>query len=59
MTLWKVKTEDDYISFGQNKRKKLRPSACNEPFKEYFWCPSKKWFFKDYSAQLIDTAMLR
>jgi hypothetical protein len=47
MTVWQVQTEDDYISFGGNMRKKLRPSACNEPFRGHFWCPRKKWFFKE------------
>jgi len=46
-TLWEVRTDASHIAFGERKRKKLRPSACNEPFKGYYWCPSKKWFFKE------------
>jgi len=47
MRVWQVKTDNKYISFGGTRRKKLRPSACNEPFKSFFWCPRKKWFFKE------------
>jgi hypothetical protein len=47
MAVWQVKTNDDVISFGGKTRKKLTPSACNEPFKGRFWCPRKKWFFKE------------
>jgi hypothetical protein len=47
MALWEVKTTGNVISFGQKTRKKLYRSACNEPFKGYFWCPERKWFFKE------------
>jgi hypothetical protein len=47
MAVWQVKTRGKVIYFGDKKRKKLTPSACNEPFKGRFWCPRKKWFFKE------------
>jgi hypothetical protein len=47
MKVWEVTTDDNYISFGGKVRKKTSPCACNEPFKEYFWCPGKKWFSRE------------
>ena len=47
MEVWRVTTQDEYISFGGKTRKKIAPSACNEPFKNYYWCPKKKWFLRE------------
>jgi hypothetical protein len=47
MGIWQVTTDGDQISFGGLARKKIKPSGCNEPFKDHFWCPERKWFSKD------------
>lgn len=44
MTLWKVKSDGDYIVMGNQRRKMLTANGCNEPFKGRFWCPRKRWF---------------
>jgi len=46
MALWKVETQDEYISFGDRRRRRLYAEACNEPFKDFYWCPTRKWFMK-------------
>ncbi len=44
--LWKVIAAGDHIAFGGKRRRKLHPDACNEPFKDFYWCPRRKWFSK-------------
>ena len=46
MTLLNVHIEDNYIVIGSKRRKMLTEHGCNEPFKDRFWCPRKKWFMK-------------
>ena len=46
MALWQVRTEGEYIELGFFRRKKLNSQGCNEPFKDRFWCPKRKWFLK-------------
>jgi hypothetical protein len=47
MAVWRVKSEGDAISFGSFERKKFNRNGCNEPFKNAFWCPKKRWFAKE------------
>ncbi len=37
------------VSIGNKKRKQLTSNehGCNEPFKDRYWCPRKKWFMKE------------
>lgn len=46
MTLLNVHIDGDFIFIGNQRRKKLTQDGCNEPFKDRFWCPRKKWFMK-------------
>lgn len=46
MALIEVRTEGKFIVIGNQRRKKLTSDGCNEPFKDRYWCPRKKWFMK-------------
>jgi hypothetical protein len=46
MSLWKVETDEEFISFGEKRRKKTNAKGCNEPFKGRYWCPRLRWFAK-------------
>ncbi len=47
MAVWRVEVEDGAISFGSRKRAKLTRNGCNEPFKNAYWCPKRRWFAKE------------
>ncbi|HEX9714136.1 MAG TPA: hypothetical protein VGA28_00425 [Desulfurivibrionaceae bacterium] len=32
------------VQFGAGQRQKITDSGCNEPYKDRYWCPRKKWF---------------
>ena len=32
------------VRFGAGQRQKLTSTGCNEPYKNRYWCPKKKWF---------------
>jgi hypothetical protein len=44
MALWNVSHANGKVRFGSFTRKATTPSGCNEPFKNAFWCPKRKWF---------------
>ncbi len=44
MALLTVAHADGKMRLGSYSRKALTPSGCNEPFKNAYWCPKKKWF---------------
>ena len=44
MALITVGHKNGRMLFGSYSRKATTPSGCNEPFKNAFWCPKKKWF---------------
>ena len=44
MAIWKFTVNDKDVSYGARNRRLLTPKGCNEPFKERYWCPKKKWF---------------
>jgi hypothetical protein len=46
MALWMVSPGNGTIRFGSKSREMITPTGCNEPFKNSFWCPGKKWFSK-------------
>lgn len=46
MAIWNVQFGEGVVSFGSKSRKALTESGCNEPFKNCFWCPKKRWFSK-------------
>ena len=35
------------VHFGARERQKITSSGCNEPYKDRYWCPRKKWFNKE------------
>lgn len=34
----------DVVCFGARQRQKITGKGCNEPYKNRYWCPRKKWF---------------
>lgn len=34
----------EVVRFGAGERRKITDSGCNEPYKDRYWCPRKKWF---------------
>ncbi|WP_320170442.1 hypothetical protein [Maridesulfovibrio sp.] len=46
MTVLSVRIEGRSFVVGNRDRKMLTRDGCNEPFKDRFWCPRKKWFMK-------------
>ena len=36
------------VSCGSKKRTRVTRNerGCNEPFKDWFWCPKQKWFMR-------------
>jgi hypothetical protein len=44
MAIWKFTVIDREVSYGARNRKSLTAKGCNEPFKDRYWCPKKKWF---------------
>ena len=47
MAVWTVGNKDGEMRFGSFSRKSTTPSGCNEPFKNAYWCPKKKWFSRE------------
>lgn len=46
MTVWRVIMDGRDVQFGNKKRRRLTEAGCNEPFKQWYWCPRKRWFHK-------------
>ena len=46
MAVWSASAENNIIRFGSKSRTMITASGCNEPFKNSFWCPERKWFSK-------------
>ncbi len=44
MTIWQFSVHSETVHHGTKQRKKLTANGCNEPFKDRYWCPKKKWF---------------
>ena len=44
MKVIKFTIEGDQVHFGAKDRQKLTKNGCNEPYKDRYWCPKKKWF---------------
>lgn len=44
MALVEIRIDNNYLIVGDKRKKKLSADGCNEPFKDRFWCPRKKWF---------------
>jgi hypothetical protein len=44
MAIWKFLVNDKDVSYGNRTRKTLTNEGCNEPYKDRYWCPKKKWF---------------
>ena len=47
MTIIRFSIQNDTVQFGNKTRQKLTRNGCNEPFKDRYWCPKKKWFSKE------------
>ena len=47
MAIWQFTIKDSDVSYGSCKRRLLTAKGCNEPFKDRYWCPQKKWFVTD------------
>ena len=44
MTIWQFSLQDGKVQIGRKKRLMFTTSGCNEPYKDRYWCPKKKWF---------------
>lgn len=44
MSVWKFEIHGNEVRYGKKVRRKLTHKGCNEPFKDYYWCPKLKWF---------------
>ena len=44
--VWRFTLIDGTVKSGDRQRKQLTGSGCNEPFKDRYWCPTRKWFLK-------------
>jgi len=47
MAIWQFKVNGKDVSYGNRFRSSLTQTGCNEPFKDRYWCPKKKWFTKE------------
>ncbi len=47
MALWQFTLLGNTVSYGKKSRKKLTKHGCNEPFRDRYYCPQKKWFMKE------------
>ncbi len=47
--IWRFEIQEGNVSYGKKERPQLTQNkrGCNEPFKNRFWCPKKKWFMKE------------
>jgi hypothetical protein len=36
--------DEEHITFGEKKRRRVTAKGCNEPFKGRYWCPRRRWF---------------
>jgi hypothetical protein len=46
MSVWQFRIESDRVKMGDRDRVALTSDGCNEPYKNRYWCPSKRWFLK-------------
>lgn len=44
MKVWSVRTDGKSMYFGEKKRRMLTSNGCNEPYRNVYWCPKRKWF---------------
>ncbi len=44
--VWRFTLSNGVVENGNKTRKQLTFTGCNEPFKDRYWCPKKKWFSK-------------
>lgn len=47
MAIWQFLVNDKDVSYGNRSRSALTHEGCNEPYKDRYWCPKKKWFAKE------------
>jgi len=46
MAVWRFEIHDNEVRYGEKKRLKLTSKGCNEPYKNRYWCPKRKWFHR-------------
>ncbi|MFZ5774573.1 MAG: hypothetical protein ACOY3Z_03705 [Thermodesulfobacteriota bacterium] len=44
MTVIRFAILDEVVRFGGRERQMLTANGCNEPYKNRYWCPKRKWF---------------
>lgn len=47
MAIWRFSLIDGQVGHGGKKRLAITGNGCNEPFKNRYWCPKRKWFSKE------------
>jgi hypothetical protein len=47
MAVIRMSHSDGRMRIGSFTRKATTSSGCNEPFKNAYWCPKRKWFAKE------------
>ncbi len=47
MTIWQFTVKDRHVTYGASTHRLLTLKGCNEPFKDRYWCPQKRWFAKE------------
>lgn len=47
MAVIRLGHSDGRMRIGSFTRKATTSSGCNEPFRNAYWCPKRKWFAKE------------
>ena len=47
MTIVSFSISNKVVRFGSGERQQLTSNGCNEPYKDRYWCPKKKWFNRE------------
>ncbi len=47
MAIWQFSVQSSMVRHGGRQRRTLTECGCNEPFKDRYWCPKKRWFMKE------------
>jgi len=46
MSVWQFRVLANEVWIGKRHRLALTRTGCNEPFKDRYWCPSRRWFLR-------------
>lgn len=47
MAIWQFSIQENVVKIGSQQRQKLTSDGCNEPFKDRYWCPKRRWFKRE------------